>query len=189
VASNSGDSSASNTQVLNSHTLECLLMSHHSTAEPAMGLAGSLHESSWRSWLSQVTDSREPMATVYLFIEMAIEPETWGCQVVVEESGIVFIELQSTQHFAENGYDVDAEKLPSGSTRGLCHGWSCWKFFMLCDELPRHGGPIRPPRLFCKAVGGGLTCVDCGHEVGTPCVFLGSPYWCPRRKCQYSGRS
>jgi hypothetical protein len=43
-------------------------------------------------------------------------------------------------------------------------------------SLQKHGNRIRPTRLFCKAVGGGLTCADCGPEAGTPCVFLGSSY-------------
>jgi hypothetical protein len=50
------------------------------------------------------------------------------------------------------------------------------KFFMLSEELSRHSGTIRPPRLFCKAVGGGLTQADCGPEGVTPCLFWGSPY-------------
>jgi hypothetical protein len=70
-------------------------------------------------------------------------------------------------------------------TQRLSVSWvKSLNFFMLCEELPRCGGPIMPRRLFCKAVGWGLTCADCGPE-GDPLSIFG----CPRRKWQYSGRS
>jgi hypothetical protein len=121
---------------------------------------------SWRSRLSQV-DSGKPVATLfYLFIEVTIEPETWGCKVVVEESGVVFIKLQSSQHFAEEGYDVEAEKLPPRITQRFCVSWTkLLKFLMLCEELPRHGGLIRPSRC--------LESCRWGPHVGWSWVWLG----------------